>query len=113
MNDDAASTKIKSDPALRRGWTTGTCATAAAKAAWAGLIGGNFPDPVEVTLPDSWKPAGLRAAGVGRYRMAFEVSSEVVSDATQAPWSLRIDYLNCVHTIWLNGELLQIGRAHV
>lgn len=62
--------------------------------------------PVDVTLPDSWKPAGLRAAGVGRYRLAFEVSSEVVRDATQAPWSLRIDYLNCVHTIWLNGEML-------
>ncbi len=36
---------------LRRGWTTGTCATAAAKAAYAALLGGDFPDPVEVTLP--------------------------------------------------------------
>ena len=38
-------------PPLRRGWTTGTCATAAAKAAYAGLLTGAFPDPVEVTLP--------------------------------------------------------------
>jgi hypothetical protein len=36
---------------LRRGWTTGTCATAAAKAAYAALLTGEFPDPVEVTLP--------------------------------------------------------------
>ena len=36
---------------LRRGWTTGTCATAAAKAAYAALLGDEFPDPVEVTLP--------------------------------------------------------------
>jgi cobalt-precorrin-5B (C1)-methyltransferase len=36
---------------LRRGWTTGACATAAAKAATAALLGGDFPDPVEVALP--------------------------------------------------------------
>jgi cobalt-precorrin-5B (C1)-methyltransferase len=36
---------------LRRGWTTGTCAAAAAKAAFAAIITGAFPDPVEVTLP--------------------------------------------------------------
>ncbi len=36
---------------LRRGWTTGACATAAAKAAYAALLTGQFPDPVEITLP--------------------------------------------------------------
>jgi cobalt-precorrin-5B (C1)-methyltransferase len=38
-------------PPLRRGWTTGACATAAAKAAWTALLHGAFPDPVEITLP--------------------------------------------------------------
>ncbi len=42
---------------LRRGWTTGTCATAAAKAAYAALLTGAFPDPVEVTLPGGGHPA--------------------------------------------------------
>ena len=36
---------------LRRGWTTGACATAASKAACAALLTGEFPDPVEITLP--------------------------------------------------------------
>ncbi|WP_299475628.1 cobalt-precorrin-5B (C(1))-methyltransferase [uncultured Roseibium sp.] len=36
---------------LRRGWTTGACATAAAKASYAALLSGAFPDPVEISLP--------------------------------------------------------------
>ncbi len=42
---------------LRRGWTTGTCAAAAAKAAYAALLTGEFPDPVEVTLPRGERPS--------------------------------------------------------
>ena len=42
---------------LRRGWTTGACSAAAAKAACAALITGEFPDPVEIGLP-----GGKRAA---------------------------------------------------
>jgi cobalt-precorrin-5B (C1)-methyltransferase len=42
---------------LRRGWTTGTCAAAAAKAAFAALITGQFPDPIEVTLPRGERPS--------------------------------------------------------
>ncbi|HEX2654013.1 MAG TPA: cobalt-precorrin-5B (C(1))-methyltransferase, partial [Xanthobacteraceae bacterium] len=45
------------DRPLRRGWTTGTCATAAAKAAFTALVTGSFPDPVEVTLPRGERPA--------------------------------------------------------
>ena len=44
-------------PKLRHGWTTGACATAAAKAAYAALLTGSFPDPVEIFLP-----GGSRAA---------------------------------------------------
>jgi cobalt-precorrin-5B (C1)-methyltransferase len=44
---------------LRRGWTTGACATAAAKAAYEAVLGGNFPDPVTIRLP-----RGLRAGTI-------------------------------------------------
>jgi cobalt-precorrin-5B (C1)-methyltransferase len=42
---------------LRRGWTTGACATAATKAAYAALLTGRFPDPVTITLPKGETPA--------------------------------------------------------
>ena len=42
---------------LRRGWTTGACATAATKAALELLVNGTAPDPVEITLPKGETPA--------------------------------------------------------
>jgi cobalt-precorrin-5B (C1)-methyltransferase len=42
---------------LRRGWTTGACATAATRAAYAALLTGHFPDPVTITLPKGETPA--------------------------------------------------------
>ena len=71
--DVAARTK-----GLRAGWTTGTCASAAAKAAAVGLVSGTAPAPVEVGLPS------------GR-RVSFPVESElpnrclVVKDAGDDP----------------------------
>jgi cobalt-precorrin-5B (C1)-methyltransferase len=53
---------------LRRGWTTGACATAATKAALSALLGGPFLDPVEITLPGGQTPAFVlahEAAGGG------------------------------------------------
>ena len=41
---------------LRRGWTTGACATAATKAALARLWGGVFPKDVTITLPRGETP---------------------------------------------------------
>ncbi|OAG75851.1 Cobalt-precorrin-6 synthase, anaerobic [Acetobacter malorum] len=42
---------------LRRGWTTGSCATAAAKAAWLMLMGHEPPASVTITLPGGQRPA--------------------------------------------------------
>ncbi len=42
---------------LRTGWTTGACATAAAKAAFTALVTGRFPDPVSIVLPGGETPA--------------------------------------------------------
>jgi len=40
---------------LRRGWTTGACATAATAAALEALLTGAFPDPIEIALPNAQK----------------------------------------------------------
>jgi cobalt-precorrin-5B (C1)-methyltransferase len=42
---------------LRRGWTTGACATAATRAALSALFGEGFLDPVTITLPGGQQPA--------------------------------------------------------
>ena len=42
---------------LRRGWTTGACATAATKSAYAALVTGRFLDPVEILLPGGERPS--------------------------------------------------------
>jgi cobalt-precorrin-5B (C1)-methyltransferase len=47
----------KPEGPLRRGWTTGACATAATRAAATALLTGVFPDPVTITLPRGERPA--------------------------------------------------------
>jgi len=70
------------DRPLRRGWTTGACATAAAKAAYAALLTGDFPDPIEVTLPRGERPTF--ALAVSR-RDATSATAGVVKDAGDDP----------------------------
>ena len=68
--------------ALRRGWTTGACATAATRAACMALVTGAFPDPVEITLPRGERPAfslALEEAGEGWARAG------IVKDAGDDP----------------------------
>jgi cobalt-precorrin-5B (C1)-methyltransferase len=67
---------------LRRGWTTGTCATAAAKAAYAALLTGEFPDPVEVTLPRGERVAFALAV---TSRDGTSATAGVVKDAGDDP----------------------------
>jgi cobalt-precorrin-5B (C1)-methyltransferase len=47
----------RSPTKLRTGWTTGACATAAAKAAVQVLLGGQFPDRVTINLPKGQTPS--------------------------------------------------------
>jgi cobalt-precorrin-5B (C1)-methyltransferase len=67
---------------LRRGWTTGACATAAVKAAYTALLSGSFPDPVSITLPKGEQPSfalALEEMGEGFARAG------IVKDAGDDP----------------------------
>ncbi|MGL4488153.1 MAG: cobalt-precorrin-5B (C(1))-methyltransferase CbiD, partial [Rhizobiaceae bacterium] len=57
MTDEPDAGLEKPGGALKRGWTTGACATAATKAALTALLTGSFPDPVSITLPKGETPA--------------------------------------------------------
>jgi len=72
----------KQERPLRRGWTTGTCAAAAAKAAFAALVTGEFPDPVEVTLPRGERPSF--ALALTRKEQDFATAG-VIKDAGDDP----------------------------
>lgn len=67
---------------LRRGWTTGACATGAAKAAFSALLTGSFPDPVDVSLPKG---------GITHFALAFHdlskgiASAAIIKDAGDDP----------------------------
>jgi cobalt-precorrin-5B (C1)-methyltransferase len=67
---------------LRRGWTTGTCAAAAAKAAFAALVTGEFPDPVAVTLPRGERPSFALARAD---RDTNSATAGVIKDAGDDP----------------------------
>ncbi len=51
VEPDLAPEVAKQSKSLRPGWTTGSCATAAAKAATIGLVTGKVPESVTITLP--------------------------------------------------------------
>jgi cobalt-precorrin-5B (C1)-methyltransferase len=70
-------------PSLRRGWTTGACATAAAKAAFQALLTGAFPDPVEIALPRGGRTAFALAEGA--LDPEGGASAGVVKDAGDDP----------------------------
>ncbi|WDR06589.1 cobalt-precorrin-5B (C(1))-methyltransferase [Devosia rhodophyticola] len=57
---------------LRRGWTTGACATAATKSALTALLGSGFVDPVVITLPGGQQPA---------FALAHETAGEGFAEA--------------------------------
>ena len=48
--------ETRESPPLRRGWTTGACATAAVRAGLCALWGGAHLDEVQITLPKGETP---------------------------------------------------------
>ena len=67
---------------LRRGWTTGACAAAAARAAYQALLTGEFPDPVTSRLPKGETPSFPLAQKVLENDAA---SAAVIKDAGDDP----------------------------
>ncbi|MDT4891182.1 MAG: cobalt-precorrin-5B (C1)-methyltransferase [Pseudonocardiales bacterium] len=68
--------------ALRYGWTTGACATAATKAAYTALLTGEFPDPVAITLPRGQTPS----FALTRQRVVVdEAAASITKDAGDDP----------------------------
>ena len=83
---------------LRTGWTTGTCASAAAKAAAIGLVTGTAPSEVDVGLP-----------GGRRVRFAVDVQAAnrcaVVKDAGDDP--------DCTDGARMTAEVAEAGASSV
>ena len=73
---------VQNERPLRRGWTTGACATAAAKAACVALYTGEFPDPVDIALPRGGR-VGFALAETSRD--AVSATAGVVKDAGDDP----------------------------
>ncbi|MCF6302935.1 MAG: cobalt-precorrin-5B (C(1))-methyltransferase CbiD, partial [Devosiaceae bacterium] len=71
MGKDKNNTETAGTP-LRRGWTTGACATAATKSALHALLHGNFLDPVHITLPGGQQPG---------FALSFEKRSDQFAQA--------------------------------
>jgi cobalt-precorrin-5B (C1)-methyltransferase len=67
---------------LRRGWTTGACATAAAKAAYTVMLGGEMPDTVNIRLSRGLRAEFELAEIAGG---ADSVSASVIKDAGDDP----------------------------
>ena len=91
--------------ALRRGWTTGACATAATRAAYTALLTGEFPDPVTIELPKGRRPSFALATeelGDGFARAG------IVKDAGDDP---DVTHLALVHATVREGAPGSGGRV--
>jgi cobalt-precorrin-5B (C1)-methyltransferase len=84
MTDDGEEEAMADVPTgpLKRGWTTGACATAATRAACEALVTGKFPDPVEIELPSGARVAFALAVSA---RTADGAMAGIVKDAGDDP----------------------------
>ena len=92
---------------LRRGWTTGACATAATKAALMGLWG-NFPDQVSITLPKGEEPV---FAVVGACRGEGWALAGIVKDAGDDPDVTHGATINVRVSSSLGGVVFKAGEG--
>src|SRR5437870_4164752 len=113
---------------LRRGWTTGACAAAAARAAFAGLLTGRFPDPVAIRLPRGQTPSfplalAERANGRARAGIVKDAGDDpdvthgalIVAELAWAPPGSGIEFRagNGVGTVTRPGLALAVGEPAI
>ncbi len=94
---------------LRRGWTTGACATAATKAALTALLTGKFPDPVQITLPKGQTPAfALALEGLQEDQACAGIIKDAGDDPDVTHGCLVISTVRLVET---PGVLFKAGEG--
>jgi cobalt-precorrin-5B (C1)-methyltransferase len=113
---------------LRRGWSTGACATAAARAAFEALVTGEFPDPVTIALPSGERPQfplalKERANGTARAGIVKDAGDDpdvthgamVIAQVTRAcaRAGLRFHAGEGVGTVTLPGLPLAVGEPAI
>src|SRR6202790_5615485 len=102
--------QVTDTPNLRRGWTTGTCAAAASRAAYEALLTGEFPDPVSVLLPGGARPAFALAL---QERESDLARAGIIKDAGDDPDVTHGALI--VSTVWLappgSGVLFRAGAG--
>ncbi|MFT5182840.1 MAG: cobalt-precorrin-5B (C1)-methyltransferase [Alphaproteobacteria bacterium] len=118
----------KPEGPLRRGWTTGACATAAARAAYEALLTGTFPDPVVIRLPrgqrapfalaeTSLEPSGATAGVIKDAGDDPDVTHGALIKATvtQAPAGAGVLFAagEGVGTVTLPGLPLAVGEPAI
>ncbi|CDP50568.1 Cobalt-precorrin-6 synthase, anaerobic [Devosia sp. DBB001] len=81
MSETEPETREDGTP-LRRGWTTGACATAATRSALLALLDGQFEDPVTITLPGGQQPAFALA---GEHLGQGFAEASIIKDAGDDP----------------------------
>ncbi len=71
---------------LRKGYTTGACATAATAAAFEALLGGDFPDPAIITLPRGERVSfALATREKGEDAKGTHATAGIIKDAGDDP----------------------------
>jgi len=118
----------KPEGPLRKGWTTGACAAAAAKAAFRALLTGTFPDTVSLRLPRGETPVfdlATRQTGDG-WALAGIVKdagddpdvthgAEIRAEVRFAPAGSRLTFAagEGVGTVTLPGLPLAVGEPAI
>src|SRR5215469_6800621 len=113
---------------LRRGWTTGACAAAAARAAFTALLSGRFPDPVSIAIPRGGE-ASFRLAlaefgeGFARAGVVKDAGDDpdvtdgalVIAEVAGMPpgWGIRFAAGEGVGTVTRAGLALAIGEPAI